>query len=350
MSSDTSQTDTTDDQQTDPDKQVLTGHDVAEALLEEWRFVLGRLHARFRTGDFSTGARLVAAIADAADAVDHHPDVDLRYPHVDVVLSSHDVGGITRRDLRLAATITDLAGQVGAEPAPHEVQALEWALDTPDPSRIKPFWAAVLGLDPSAGKDDEVLDGDGRSALWFQRSTDSAADAADGADRQCRHRVRRRGRRPRRDVRPALPPRRHRAPGAGREARARRGRGGRHPRQRRLRPGLLGARRRRGQPRLRLHLAGPRRLRHRPARRRRLSPARPPAGGHRRGRARGTAQPAQLRGRAGRWRGGLRGWRSRPRRGLRNRRNCVGGRDGGGSFAQSAQPAPPPDRATGAIA
>ncbi|MCM3514297.1 4a-hydroxytetrahydrobiopterin dehydratase [Nocardioides sp. P86] len=182
MSSDTTQTDTTDDQQTDPDKQVLTGHDVAEALLEEWRFVLGRLHARFRTGDFSTGARLVAAIADAADAVDHHPDVDLRYPHVDVVLSSHDVGGITRRDLRLAATITDLAGQVGAEPAPHEVQALEWALDTPDPSRIKPFWAAVLGLDPSAGKDDEVLDGDGRSALWFQRSTDSAADgAADGA-------------------------------------------------------------------------------------------------------------------------------------------------------------------------
>lgn len=186
MSSDTSQTDTTDDQQTDPDKQVLTGHDVAEALLEEWRFVLGRLHARFRTGDFSTGARLVAAIADAADAVDHHPDVDLRYPHVDVVLSSHDVGGITRRDLRLAATITDLAGQVGAEPAPHEVQALEWALDTPDPSRIKPFWAAVLGLDPSAGKDDEVLDGDGRSALWFQRSADGAADRA-GASGQRFH-------------------------------------------------------------------------------------------------------------------------------------------------------------------
>ncbi|ANH38865.1 Putative pterin-4-alpha-carbinolamine dehydratase [Nocardioides dokdonensis FR1436] len=152
----------------DEDRQVLTGHDVAAELLEDWRFVLGALHARFRTGDFATGARLVQWIAEAADDVDHHPDVDLRYPHVDVRLVSHDVDGVTQRDVRLAREITRLASGV-AKAAPDEVVAVEWALDTPDHAEVKDFWAAVLGL--AGHQPDDLVDTGGRwPSVWFQES------------------------------------------------------------------------------------------------------------------------------------------------------------------------------------
>ena len=68
---------------------------------------------RFDTGDFNTGAALVTKIAEAADEANHHPDVDLRYPHLTVSLSSHDVDAITPRDIRLARKISELAADAG---------------------------------------------------------------------------------------------------------------------------------------------------------------------------------------------------------------------------------------------
>ena len=50
-----------------------------------------------------SGVEFVVAIGRDADAADHHPDVDLRYDHVDVRLTSHDVGGLSRRDGGLGA-------------------------------------------------------------------------------------------------------------------------------------------------------------------------------------------------------------------------------------------------------
>ncbi|MBF4160368.1 4a-hydroxytetrahydrobiopterin dehydratase [Nocardioides sp. CBS4Y-1] len=155
------------------DKVALKIHDVAGALLDDWRMLFDQLVARFKTGDFDTGARLVAEIAKAADKENHHPDVDLRYGYVEVRLSSHDVGAVTQRDVRLARTITDLAGSLGAKPDTLSVQTVEWALDTWDASEIKPFWAAVLGLEPD--DDDtpghEATDAGGRwPSVWFQES------------------------------------------------------------------------------------------------------------------------------------------------------------------------------------
>ncbi len=57
--------------------------------------MLNKLIARYETGDFNTGAALVTKIAEAADEMNHHPDVDLRYPHLTVSLMSHDVDAIT---------------------------------------------------------------------------------------------------------------------------------------------------------------------------------------------------------------------------------------------------------------
>ena len=81
-----------------------------------WREADGALHARFRTGDFATGLGFVNAVGAAAEAADHHPDLDLRYGHVDVHLWSHDAGGVTDRDHRLAARIDELAAALGLPP------------------------------------------------------------------------------------------------------------------------------------------------------------------------------------------------------------------------------------------
>ena len=77
--------------------------------------------------------------------MNHHPDVDLRYPHLTVSLMSHDVDAITPRDIRLATD--DHASsppRPGSSPAEHAPDVLELALDTPDHDRVKP----VLGGDP----------------------------------------------------------------------------------------------------------------------------------------------------------------------------------------------------------
>jgi 4a-hydroxytetrahydrobiopterin dehydratase len=80
-----------------------------------WRAAGNALHARFSTGDFASGLRFVNAIGAAAEEADHHPDIDLRYGHVEVHLWSHDAGGVTRRDHRLATRISELAAEAGLE-------------------------------------------------------------------------------------------------------------------------------------------------------------------------------------------------------------------------------------------
>jgi len=156
---------------TDTDRDRLDGHAVEAELLADWRVMFSALHARFRTGDFATGLALVNAIGEAAEAANHHPDVDLTYPLVTVRLSSHDVGGITQRDVRLAREISDAAGRLGAAADPGGVSVTELALDTHDRAEIMPFWAAVLGYETSEGDDRELVDPDGsRPTLWFQES------------------------------------------------------------------------------------------------------------------------------------------------------------------------------------
>jgi 4a-hydroxytetrahydrobiopterin dehydratase len=58
---------------------------------------------------FADGIRFVDRVAVAADAADHHPDVDIRWTTVTMALSTHSQGGITAKDLRLAAEIERLA-------------------------------------------------------------------------------------------------------------------------------------------------------------------------------------------------------------------------------------------------
>lgn len=151
------------------DKEKLTGDQVAERGLADWRPILGSLRARFATGDFMTGLRLASAIAEAAEEMNHHPDLDLRYPHLDVRLTSHDVGGKTERDVELARRISAIAEELGIRAAPGDVQELELGLDTWDADEIRPFWAAVLGM--TEGNDRDLVDGSGGlPTIWFQET------------------------------------------------------------------------------------------------------------------------------------------------------------------------------------
>ena len=130
------------DPTTDP-KARLSHDDILAAGLDDWRKVLNRLRARFRTGDFATGVALVDRIGAAADEANHHPDVSLTYPEVIVTLSSHDVGGITSRDIDLARTISGFAADLGAEADVSGLTEVEPGLDTADGSRLAPFYAAL---------------------------------------------------------------------------------------------------------------------------------------------------------------------------------------------------------------
>lgn len=151
-------------------KTILTGPQIDEAGLADWRPLLGRLMARFQTGDFLSGLALVNRVAEAAEAANHHPDVELTYPTVTVRLSSHDVGGITSRDLDLARAISEFAAEAGASADTDSVAVLELALDTDDIEAIRPFWAAVLQVAPG-DTHDELVDPLGQiPTVWFQQA------------------------------------------------------------------------------------------------------------------------------------------------------------------------------------
>jgi len=86
----------------------------------EIRRGLGTLPGWSRKGDalsktysfarFADGIRFVGQVAELADGMNHHPDIDIRYTDITFALSSHDAGGITQRDLDLAKSIEQAAG------------------------------------------------------------------------------------------------------------------------------------------------------------------------------------------------------------------------------------------------
>lgn len=151
---------------------TLTGQQVADAGLTGWANLLGSLQTRIITSDFTTGLALLNAIGAAAEEMDHHPDLDLHYGQLGVRLTSHDAGGITGRDIRLARRITTLAAATGLELGSAHLTQVEMGLDTPASAAILPFWAAVLALDPPpAPEAHELPDPYGDfPTVWFQTS------------------------------------------------------------------------------------------------------------------------------------------------------------------------------------
>ena len=81
------------------------------ATIPGWTLIRGGRHLlrTVRLPIFPKAISLVVAVGRAAERMDHHPDMDIRYRRVRFRLSSHDAGGLTMRDFRLARTISRLA-------------------------------------------------------------------------------------------------------------------------------------------------------------------------------------------------------------------------------------------------
>lgn len=132
----------------------------ARTDVPDWRYVLGRIEAAFLAPSFEAAAHFIGDIATAAEAADHHPDVDLRYPgRVHVALMTHAANALTDRDVDLARTISGLARSAGLASEPLDAFGLEVAIDAIDIDAVLPFWRAVLGYrdEPPRQEGGQVL-------------------------------------------------------------------------------------------------------------------------------------------------------------------------------------------------
>ncbi|HLN77618.1 MAG TPA: 4a-hydroxytetrahydrobiopterin dehydratase [Nocardioidaceae bacterium] len=92
--------------------ELLSQEEVDRALgreLPRWTQEGDSITRSIKASSFMDGIRLVQQVAEVAEELDHHPDIDIRWTTVTFTLSTHSAGGLTMKDLRLAADIDKLA-------------------------------------------------------------------------------------------------------------------------------------------------------------------------------------------------------------------------------------------------
>jgi 4a-hydroxytetrahydrobiopterin dehydratase len=67
-----------------------------------------------KSDTFLDGIRLVATVAQLAESMNHHPDIDIRWRTVHFTISTHSEGGVTDLDMDLAGRIDTAAADLGA--------------------------------------------------------------------------------------------------------------------------------------------------------------------------------------------------------------------------------------------
>ena len=91
----------------------LTGKARSDALasLKEWKEVAGRdaIQRSLKFADFTQAFAFMTRVALAAEKADHHPEWSNVYNRVDIVLSTHDAGGLSDKDVALAKYIDSVA-------------------------------------------------------------------------------------------------------------------------------------------------------------------------------------------------------------------------------------------------
>lgn len=91
---------------------ILTGpqREAFAASHPEWKAVGETITRTFTFEDFGESLGFVTRVGVTAERAFHHPDIDIRWNKVTLTLTSHDVGGLTERDVELAARIDAFAG------------------------------------------------------------------------------------------------------------------------------------------------------------------------------------------------------------------------------------------------
>jgi 4a-hydroxytetrahydrobiopterin dehydratase len=111
--------------------------------VDDWRVLAWGAHAYFSTKSFAEGASFVAAIAEAAEAMGHFPDIDLRPEGVVVRTFSSENGALGERDIELARQVSEAAKGLGLVSDPS--QASGWYRRRP---RRRSRCPSVLGRRP----------------------------------------------------------------------------------------------------------------------------------------------------------------------------------------------------------
>ncbi len=77
-------------------------------LVADWDIHNGELQRTFTLPTFPASIFFVAAVAQAAESAQHHPDITISYTTVTLTVSTHSAGGLTEKDFALADTINSL--------------------------------------------------------------------------------------------------------------------------------------------------------------------------------------------------------------------------------------------------
>lgn len=89
------------------DKLTGDARKAALATLKDWKEVPGRdaIQKSFKFADFNEAWGFMTRVALAAEKADHHPEWSNVYNRVEIVLSTHDAGGLSEKDIALAKVI-----------------------------------------------------------------------------------------------------------------------------------------------------------------------------------------------------------------------------------------------------
>jgi len=93
-----------------PSAVPLDQHQIAISLetVSGWQLINGEINRTYSFENFRDAISFVNLVAALAERAGHHPDIDIRYNKVKLVLVSHDAGGLTRADFSLAIEIDKL--------------------------------------------------------------------------------------------------------------------------------------------------------------------------------------------------------------------------------------------------
>ena len=84
--------------------------DAAQPFLTGWERVDGDLRRSIKFPSCLEGIDAVRRVGEFAESKDHHPDIDIRWRTVTFALVTHSEGGITQRDVEMAAEIDRIVG------------------------------------------------------------------------------------------------------------------------------------------------------------------------------------------------------------------------------------------------
>ena len=84
----------------------------ALAKLPSWALASGKLHREYKFADFIAAFSFMSGAALVAQAMDHHPEWFNVWSTVRVDLATHDAGGVTSLDVKLAESMESLAGRL----------------------------------------------------------------------------------------------------------------------------------------------------------------------------------------------------------------------------------------------